>query len=171
MASSWGSLKAVFHSERKDQLLRIKGGCQSCFHSSNPATFSFTLCLSFLSANHSLLSLIFKHLYSSLVRLRSRAEPHAPGLSPFLLRAKMSRRGRMLGRLPHVRPSGRIFHQPRTNWVIRSWSEWGDGVKSFAKNKQNNKPTLMPTEGHNLTLSVCKLWCLLPPLWGQVSWL
>lgn len=118
-----------------------------------------------LSVNHSSLPLIVEHCSSFLVWLWSRAKAQAPGpLSPFLLRAQAERQGTMPGILPHIRASTTFPLQPRTSWVVRSWLDWGDGVKSFAKNKQDNKPTLMPTEEHNLTLSICKLWCLLPPL-------
>lgn len=54
--------------------------------------------------------------------------------------------------LSAIRASMRFLLQPRTNWVVRSWWEWGDGLNSFGKNKQDNKPTLMPTEGPQFDL-------------------
>lgn len=59
-----------------------------------------------------------------------------------------------------------LLSMARLGW----WELWsGDGVSSFAKSRQDNKHTLMTAEEHNLTSSICKLWCLLPPLSGQVS--
>lgn len=172
MASSWGSVKEVFHSESKDQLLCIKRWMSVLLPLFQPSHFFFHAVPQFPSLQ------ITAHYPKSwaLLQLPAVADFQSRTTSfrasfPFLLRANMERHGRMLGRLPHVRASMRFLLQPRTNWVVRSWWEWGDGVNSFAKNKQDNKPTLMPTEEHNLTLSICKWWCLLPPLWGQVSWL
>lgn len=125
----------------------------------HPSPSSFTLCLHSPLCRSQFTALRAQHCHSSVVRLSQTISSRGSlPISP-------KQRG-MTGRRAgcHTSELLRDFLASRGQPVVRSWSGWGDGVNSFAQNKQDNKPILMPTEEHNLTLSICKLWRLLPAL-------